>query len=366
MSVIETRFRVGYSGFRLHTDLSFPGEGVTVIFGRSGSGKTTLLHCLAGLERSPEGYMKFGDAVWQDESSGTFLPVHRRPIGMVFQEARLFPHLTVRANLLYGYRRIPEAQRRIQLEQVVDLMGLHPLLERRPQKLSGGEQQRVAIGRALLTSPRLLLMDEPLTGLDAARKQDILPFLIRLRREMRLPIVYVTHSLAEVLQLVDTLVLLQDGQVQATGPANEVLSRLDLADRADPASLGSVLHTTVADHDPEYGLTRVQYRDQFLYIPKQNLPAGSILRLHLLARDISIALKRPDTPTSVLNMLSATVIEIGPEEEGSSSVHLKLDIGEPILATITRKSLAALQLKPGMPVVASIKAVRMVHEMEEY
>lgn len=366
MSTIEARFRVNYPGFSLDTDLSFPDAGVTVIFGRSGSGKTTLLRCLAGLERSPDGFMTFSDSVWQDESTRTFLPVHRRAIGMVFQEARLFPHLTVKDNLLYGYRRIAPAQRKITLEQVVDLMDLNPLLARRPRGLSGGEQQRVAIGRALLTSPDLLLMDEPLASLDAERKRDILPFLIRLRKEMQLPIIYVTHSLSEVLQLVDTLVLLQAGKVMAAGPANEVMSRLDLAGTAGPASVGSVLTTTVADHESEYGLTRVQYRDQSLYIPEQPLPVGSPLRLHLLARDISIALTKSETPTSVLNVLPATVLEIGPTDSKGSSVNLKLDIGEPILATITRKSLANLKLKPGMPVIASVKAVKMVHEIEEY
>lgn len=366
MSTILSRFHVEYKQFRLDTELEVPDEGVTVIFGRSGSGKTTLLRCLAGLERSSSGYMRFGDQVWQDESENIFLPVHRRPIGMVFQEARLFPHLTVQDNLNYGYRRIAPEQRKITFKQVADLMELHPLLERRPQKLSGGEQQRVAIGRALLTSPRLLLMDEPLASLDAQRKQDILPFLIRLRREMKLPIVYVTHSLSEVLQLVDILILLQDGQSIASGPANEVLSRLDLAGRTGPATVGSVLTTTVAEHETEFGLTRVQYRNHSLYIPEQPLETGSSLRVHLLAQDISIALEKPDTPTSVLNVLPATVLEIGPPDPRGSSVNLKLDVGEPILATITRKSLAHLQLKPGMQVYAAVKAVKMVHEMEEY
>ncbi len=365
MSAITARFRVHYEKFRLDTDLEFPDRGVTVVFGRSGSGKTTLLRCLAGLERSPTGYMKFGDTVWQDESSKTFLPVHRRPIGMVFQEARLFPHLTVRNNLLYGYKRIDPDHRTIAFDQVVDLMDLHPLLERRTQGLSGGEQQRIAIGRALLTSPRLLLMDEPLSNLDAERTQDILPFLIRLKNEMRLPIVYVTHSLGEVLQLVDTLVLLQEGTHVATGPANEVLSRLDLAGKTGPATVGSVLTTTVVGHETEFGLTRVQYRDRFLYIPEQPLAVGSLLRLHLRAQDISIALGKPETPTSVLNILPATVVEIGPIDAKGSSVNLKLDVGEPILATITRKSLAHLKLKPGMPVYAYVKAVKMVHEIEE-
>jgi molybdate transport system ATP-binding protein len=366
MSTILARFRVQYKQFRLDTELEFPSEGVTVVFGRSGSGKTTLLRCLAGLERSPAGYMKFRDQVWQNESHNKFIPVHRRPIGMVFQEARLFPHLTVRDNLNYGYRRIAPEHRKITFDQVVDLMGLNPLLDRWPQKLSGGEQQRVAIGRALLTSPQLLLMDEPLANLDVQRKQDILPFLIRLRKEMKLPIVYVTHSLGEVLQLVDTLVLLQEGKSVASGSANEVLSRLDLAGKSGPSTVGSVLTTTVAEHEKEFGLTRVQYRDQSLYIPEQPQKVGSPLRVHLLAQDISIALGKPVTPTSVLNMLPATVLEIGLMDSRGSSVNLKLDVGEPILATITRKSLAHLKLKPGMQVYANVKAVKMVHEIEEY
>ena len=365
MNTIQSRFRIDYKQFALDTELEFPDEGVTVIFGRSGSGKTTLLRCLAGLERSPDGYLKFGSHVWQDESQKLFVPVHRRPIGMVFQEARLFPHLTVKDNLYYGYRRIAAGHRTISYEQVADLMDLHPLLERRPQKLSGGEQQRVAIGRALLTSPRLLLMDEPLASLDAQRKHEILPFLMRLRQEMKLPIVYVTHSLNEVLQLVDTLVLLQEGKSVATGPANEVLSRLDLAGKTGPLTVGSVLTTTVADHEPEFGLTRVQYRGQSLYIPEQPLKEGSPLRVHLLAQDISISLGKSEVPTSALNKLPATILEIGPTDPRGSSVNLKLDVGEPILATITRKSLAHLQLKPGMQVYATVKAVKMVHEIEE-
>ncbi len=366
MNTILSRFRVQYPQFSLDTELEFPEEGVTVIFGRSGSGKTTLLRCLAGLERSSTGYMKFGDQLWQDESRNTFVPVHRRPIGLVFQEARLFPHLTVRDNLNYGYRRIAHALRKITFEQVTHLMDLDPLLGRRPQRLSGGEQQRVAIGRALLTSPQLLLMDEPLANLDSQRKQDILPFLIRLRREMKLPVVYVTHSLNEVLQLVDTLILLQDGKNVAIGPANEVLSRLDLAGKTGPSTLGSVLTTTVAGHETEFGLTRLQYRDQSLYITEQPLEVGSSLRVHLLAQDISLALGESEIPTSVLNRLPATVLEIGPTDSPGSSVNLKLDVGEPILVTITRKSLAHLRLKPGMQVYANIKAVKMVHETEEY
>ncbi len=366
MSAIVTRFNVQYPDFGLDADLAFPAQGVTVVFGRSGSGKTTFLRCLAGLERSPSGYMKFGDSVWQEESRGTFLPVHRRPIGMVFQEARLFPHLSVRDNLNYGYRRLPPQERKITFDTVVTMMGLKSLLNRRPQGLSGGEQQRVAIGRALLTSPRLLLMDEPLANLDTQRKQEILPFLIRLRRELEIPMVYVTHSLSEVLQLVDTLAILQDGRCLACGPANDVLSRMDLAGRVGPSLVGSVLNTIVEDHETEYGLTRVRFQGRNLYIPQQPVPPGSPLRLHLLARDISIGLGKPESPTSVLNILPATVLEIESPESPGSSVNLKLDIGEPVLAAITRKSLAHLGLKPGMSVYAYVKAVRMVHELEEF
>jgi len=190
--------------------------------------------------------------------------------------------------------------------------------------------------------------------------------LMRLRQEMKLPIVYVTHSLSEVLQLVDTLVLLKDGKSAASGPANEVLSRLDLAGTTGPSTVGSVLTTTVVAHETEFGLTRVQFRDRSLYIPEQPLEVGSSLRVHLLAQDISIALGKPETPTSVLNMLPATILEIGPTDPKRSSVNIKLDAGEPILATITRKSLAHLQLKPGMQVYANVKAVKMVHEIEEY
>ena len=205
-----------------------------------------------------------GEEIWQDESRGIFIPPHHRPIGTIFQEARLFPHMTVRDNLLYGFNRTPQEKRRIPTDQIVELLDLEHILGRSLKGLSGGEQQRIAIGRTLLTSPSLLLMDEPLANLDARRKLEILPFLVRLRRDLRLPIVYVSHSINEVLQLVNTLVLLEDGKVAACGPINETLSQTELLSHFDQLSAGTALETAVAEQDLEFGLTRLEYKGQSL------------------------------------------------------------------------------------------------------
>lgn len=364
MNRLVTRFSVHRGDFHLDVHLDLPEKGVSVIFGPSGSGKTTYLRCLAGLLRSPTGYLKLNDTVWQDESQNQFLPVHRRPIGMVFQDARLFPHLSVRSNLEFGYRRTALPDRKISLEQIVDLLGLEPLLERRPGALSAGEQQRVALGRALLTSPRLLLMDEPLANLDARRKLEILPFLLRLRSELSLPIVYVSHSLKEVLQLVDTLVLLEEGRVVAHGEANQVLSRLDC--RLGPSLTGAVLETRVMEVDERFGLMRVQFKNRSLYLPRHDAAPGQTLRLHIRAQDVSLVLGASASKTSVLNILPARVLEIGEIDTEGYSVNIKLDVGVPLVATITRKSLAHLDLKPGQEVFAHIKAVKMVQDLNEF
>ena len=199
MSRLLARFDVQFPAFHLNVEMDVPMSGITAIFGPSGSGKTTLLRCLAGLERAPTGLLQVGDGIWQDETIGLFRPLYNRPIGYVFQEPRLFPHYNVRANLLYGYKRIPIEERRIAMEQVVEILGIGHLLERRIHKLSGGEQQRVAIGRALLTSPKLLLLDEPLASLDIQRKQELLPFMRRLHEELRIPVLYVSHAVGEIL-----------------------------------------------------------------------------------------------------------------------------------------------------------------------
>ncbi len=366
MNKITANFNVRFPGFNLRARMEFPGQGVTVLFGPSGSGKTTLLRCLSGLERSPEGLFKFGDATWQDEARDIFIPVHKRPIGLVFQEPRLFGHLNVRSNLLYGFNRTPESERRIFLDQVTEILGIAHLLDRRPKFLSGGEGQRVAIGRALLTSPRLLLMDEPLASLDQQRKREILPYIRRLQNELKIPIIYVSHSLGEVLQLVDTMVLLKQGQVVANGPVETVFSQLGLRGQIDPTLMGAVFDTTVEDHEPEFGLTRLRFMDHLLHVPKQEAEVGRPIRIHIHSNDVSIATSSPNNQTSVLNILAAEVIEVGPLDAPGYSVDIKLNVGQPMLATITRKSLARLGIVPGQKVYAHIKALKMVHEWDDH
>ncbi len=365
MNSLRAAFRVDFKNFDLDVDLALPESGVTVLFGPSGSGKTTLLRCVAGLARSPSGFLKMGETVWQDESKGVFVPPQSRPLAMVFQEHRLFSHLSVRSNLLYGWRRTAPELRRVDLERVVDLLELGPLLERRPRSLSGGEGQRVAIGRALLRSPRFLLMDEPLASLDAVRKREILPYIRRLQRELKIPILYVSHSIAEVLQLVDTMVLLKAGRVAALGPVEEVFARIGLRNDLDSALVGAVIDTQIQAHEPEYGLTRLRFQEQTLYAPRQPGEAGDTIRLHIHANDVSLALSPPDAASSVLNVLKAKVLEVGPAVPERPSVDIRLDVGQPILASITRKSLDRLHLTPGQTVYAQIKALRTVHEMDD-
>jgi molybdate transport system ATP-binding protein len=357
MSRLTARFDVTYPGFGLHVDLDVPASGVTAVFGASGSGKTTLLRCVGGLERSPTGFLRLGDEVWQDESAGVYVPIHRRAVGYVFQEARLFPHLTVRSNLTYGWTRTSPSARYLNLERVVEILGIGHTLDRRPQTLSGGEKQRVAIGRALLTSPRLLLLDEPLSALDAPRKREILPFIKRLHREVTIPILYVSHSISEILQLADRVAVLQDGKLLAVGPINEVFSSIDLQNALHVHQIGAVIDARVAGHEPEFGLTRLTCNRQSLYVPLQPLDPGESLRVQILARDVALALGPPTAPTSALNILAATVVEI--RDGHHASVEIRLDVGCPLVASITRKSAANLGLRPGQRVYAHIKAVAL-------
>ncbi|MGE3977427.1 MAG: molybdenum ABC transporter ATP-binding protein [Nitrospira sp.] len=363
MSRLVARFHLRYPTFQLSIDMDVPASGITVLFGPSGSGKTTLLRCLAGLERASDGFMQFGNDVWQDEARGMCLPLHRRSIGYVFQEPRLFPHYDVRSNLLYGYKRIPVEERRITIEQVVDILGIGHLLDRRTHHLSGGEQQRVAIGRALLTSPQLLLLDEPLASLDIQRKQELVPFIKQLHKALHIPVVYVSHAINEILQLADRVVLLKEGQVVGIGALNEMMTSQQFRRNLGSLRAGAVLDTHVANHEPEYRLTRLEFKGQFLFVSLQQVPVGKSLRVHILASDVSLVVGRPDCPTSVLNILEATIAEI--QEINESSVDVLLDIGAPLVASITRKSLVNLGLKPGQRVFAHIKAVALNEELVE-
>ena len=355
--MIQARFDLSYPGFELHAELQVFAHGVIALFGPSGSGKTTLLRCIAGLERTANGAVQVKDEVWQ--SGADFMPVHRRPLGYVFQEASLFPHLSVKENLEYGLKRIPPEQRKVQLEQVVEWLGLGKLIERdSPAGLSGGERQRVAIGRALLTSPRLLLMDEPLSALDAASKRDILPYLERLHGELDIPVIYVSHSLDEVARLADQMVLMEQGRVIASGALNDVLGRLDLP-TAHLDDTGAVIETTVAEHDTEYHLTRLDFPRGSLWVSGVEREIGSAVRARVLARDVSIATAAP-LGSSISNILVARIEEI--RDEGADRVNLRLSVGtgQLLLSRITRRSCDQLGLMPGMEVFAQVKSVALI------
>jgi molybdate transport system ATP-binding protein len=363
MNHLRARFDLPWSTFRLNVDLDIPISGITAIFGPSGSGKTTLLRCLAGLERAPNGFVQFGDDLWQDESRRHCLPLYERPIGYVFQEPRLFPHYDVRENLLYGYKRIPVKDRRIAIEQVVDILGIGHLLERRIHKLSGGEQQRVAIGRALLTSPKLLLLDEPLASLDLLRKQELLPFIRQLHEQLHIPVLYVSHALTEILQLADRVILLKEGHIVGTGTPNEVFTALDFRGQLGPHRIGAILDARVTHHDPQYGLTQLDFNSHSLFVPIQPVSVGQAVRIHIFSNDVSLVLGHTVVPTSILNILEATVVEV--REINQSSVDVVLDIGTPLVASITKKSLMSLGLKPGQRLFAHIKAVALNEEFVE-
>ena len=355
--MIQARFDLSYPGFALHADLNVFAHGIIALFGPSGSGKTTLLRCIAGLEPAAKGALQVKDEVWQDGAA--FLPVYRRPLGYVFQEASLFPHLSVRQNLEYGLKRISPGGRRVQLEQAVEWLGLHKLIGRdSPAGLSGGERQRVAIARALLTSPRLLLMDEPLSALDAASKREILPYLERLHGELEIPMIYVSHALDEVARLADQLVLMEQGRVIASGALNEVLGRLDMP-TAHLDDAGAMIEASVAEHDEEYHLTRLDFYGGSLWVSKVERAIGSMARARVLARDVSIATAMPQG-SSISNILEARIEEI--RDEAPDRVNLRMSVGsrQLLLSRITRRSCDQLGLIPDMKVFAQVKSVALI------
>lgn len=357
---IQARFKVEHAGFTLDVELNLPGRGVSALFGHSGSGKTSCLRCFAGLDQPSAGYLQVNGELWQDSAQGVFVPAHQRAVGYVFQDANLFAHLTVRRNLQYGLKRIPAAQRRIALEQAVELLGIEHLLERLPGKLSGGEQQRVGIARALLTSPRLLLLDEPLASLDLKRKQEVLPYLERLHQELEIPIVYVSHSPDEVARLADHLVLLEDGKVSASGPLKETLLRADLPfvfeDDAE-----AVVDGVVTAHDQAYGLLYLQLPDSQinLRLPHGPLPLGQSVRIKVKARDVSLSLQQAED-SSVLNLLPARVVDwINVAEQAHMLVRVQVG-GEQLIARITRYSFDRLQIQREQLLWAQVKSVSLL------
>ena len=357
MSGLSIHSRLPLADFTLDARLELPGKGITALFGPSGSGKTTLLRCVAGLARAA-GRVDINGACWQDDSRGFFVPTHKRALGYVFQEASLFAHLSVRANLEFGLKRIPASERKVGREAAMELLGIGHLLDRGTDTLSGGERQRVAIARALLTSPQLLLMDEPLAALDAKRKQEILPYLERLHDELAIPILYVSHASDEVARLADHLVLLEQGQVVASGPTTAMLARLDLSlAREEDAAV--VIDTTVLAHDDGYQLTRLGFAGGDIQVPRRPLPVGARARIKIQARDVSIALAS-DHRSSIVNRLPARIMGFG-EALHPAQCLVRLELaGTPLLARITRLSRDQLGLSEGMAVVAQIKSVAVL------
>ncbi len=351
--MLEIDIEKALGSFTLSASFKSAG-GVTALFGRSGAGKSTLTNAIAGLVRPDKGSIRLDDAVLFDSERRKDVPVRRRGIGYVFQEGRLFPHYSVRGNLMYGRRRTPRKQRWGSFDQIVELLGIGDLLKRRPASLSGGEKQRVAIGRALLKSPRLLIMDEPLASLDPARKEEILPYIERLRDEMKLPIVYVSHSVDEVTRLADTLVLLAEGRTIAVGTVNEVFGRLDLRPHTGRFEASVVLSAKVIAHDTASGTTVLDHPAGRMWIPAIDRPPGSMARLRVRAREVALAVGSPGL-ISIRNRLAATVtdVAVGP----GASVEVQLDAGGQILlARITRDAAKALDIAVGQPVVALIKS----------
>jgi len=344
---------------RFAVDATFESEtrGVLALFGRSGAGKSSIVDMIAGLMRPDGGRIEVDGRVFFDSEMHIDTPPEKRRLGYVFQDSRLFPHYSVRGNLEYGRRRASADDRRIALDDVVHVLGIETLLDRRPAALSGGERQRVALGRALLANPRLLLMDEPLASLDAARKFEILPFIERMRDAFEVPIVYVSHQMNEIVRLADTLALVDNGRIAALGPVDEITSRLDLRPLTGRYEAGSTIRTTVIEHDDKYGLTHLAFPGGTLRVPRIDVAPGSEYRLRVRARDVSLSSVRPEG-LSDLNILEGTVAETGatPGNGGSAHIDLRLDIGVPLWVRISRWSYDELGLQTGSRVYALIKS----------
>ncbi|OYX35808.1 MAG: molybdenum ABC transporter ATP-binding protein [Caulobacterales bacterium 32-69-10] len=357
-AALTVRAEKALGAFRLDAEFEAAPKGVTALFGASGAGKSTVLAAVAGALRPDRGRIALNGRALFDAEAGIDLPMERRAIGWVFQDARLFPHLSVAANLRYGLQRARGRALRVGIDEVAAVLGVEALLERRPRDLSGGERQRVSMGRALLSQPDLLLMDEPLSALDALRKSEILPFLERLKATFDLPILYVTHSFAEVTRLADRLVVMDGGKVVAQGPLAAVLARPDLPLLAGRSDAASALEAVVASHDPARGLTHLRVGDAELLTPSLDKPEGAAVRALVLARDVLIAVEEP-RGLSARNVLAARIARLDPRADGTVLASLALS-GAPdavVLSAVTRDAVEALSLAPGLAVWAVVKSV---------
>jgi len=352
---IAVRFNIQRGEFALNIDTVIPETGVTAIFGPSGSGKTTLLRAIAGLEHADNGYLKVGDALWQ--GNGVFLPTHQRKIGYVFQEPSLFSHLTVQGNINYGVARAKDESSAVVLQQAIDLLGIEHLLKRMPWQLSGGEQQRVAIARALAANPSMLLLDEPLAALGDDQKADILPYLESVYQQLDIPVLYVSHSRNEVARLADHMLLLDNGEIKASGKMSEIFTALDLP-MAHQSRAESIIKASVSHYDGEFGLASVAFLGGQLSVAAEPLIVGSKVRLQVLARDVSITLE-PQKNTSILNIIPVTIDAIVKESKSQMTVRLIAD-ETALLSRITCKSAYNLNLKEGDKVYAQVKTAALL------
>ena len=344
-------------GFALDVNIQLPGRGVSVLFGHSGSGKTTLLRCIAGLEKA-QGELTFAGQCWQ--SSQTFVPVFKRPLAYVFQESSLFDHLTAEGNLRFAMKRARGPVSEADFNHMVNLLGVEHTLKRTPQQLSGGERQRIAIARALLSKPQLLLMDEPLAALDEQRKQEILPYLEQLKNNLDLPIIYVTHSIAEVARLADYLVALKDGKVVSQGQLADTLTRLDFP-LIPGEDAGVVLEGRVSERDQRWQLAKIQFGapEDAIWLRDAGHGLNTQVRARILARDVSLALS-PREDSSIQNCLPCVVEAIGDDQHPALAL-VRVRVGDTVLLSrMTRRSVDHLQLAPGLSVWAQVKSAALV------
>ena len=362
--MIHLQINIARSAFQLNLDIQLPGQGITAIFGPSGSGKTTLLRAVAGLEKNPQGLIQIGENIWQDTKQGIYIPTWQRPLGYVFQESSLLPHLSAAENLNFGLKRVlksansaPTAANKA-LQASIELLGIGSLLQRMPAELSGGERQRVAIARAIAMQPQLLLMDEPLASLDAARRQEIFPWLARLRDELKMPMLYVTHSAEEVARLADHLVVLDQGHVKAQGSVSAVLTQV-----VNPVVVGedagALIAGCIGAVDAQWHLSRVDFDGGCIWMRDAGLPVGKAVRIRILARDVSLAISEP-TNTSIQNQLRGSIQSITPDAHPSQvMVVLKCGADE-VLARVTKRAVDELSLQVGQSVWAQVKSVALV------
>ena len=364
MNHIHLQLQIQRSAFALSVNLQLPGQGITAIFGPSGSGKTTLLRAVAGLENNHQGCIQIGTQVWEDTTRGIRLPTWQRPLGYVFQESSLLMHLSVVENLNFGLKRALKLDADAQkvaaqaLQASVELLGIGSLLHRMPSELSGGERQRVAIARAIAMQPQLLLMDEPLASLDAVRRQEIFPWLAKLRDELKTPMLYVTHSADEVARLADQLVVLDEGQVKAQGPVASVLAQV-----VNPVLLGddagALIEGCIGAIEPQWHLSRIDFEGGCVWMRDSGLPMGRAVRIRILARDVSLATTEPHN-SSIQNQLRGNIQSMTPDVH-PSQVMVVLKCGaEEVLARVTKRAVDELSLQVGQPVWAQVKSVALV------